>query len=115
MSNENPTLETTPETTTKFQQTKTKVAEFVKRNKKNIYLTAGSTASLVIGAVVLSALKKDDETDDHFALEFNDEGRALTVTDPDSGDRWHYAELEPAGETEEDETVSEEPITESTE
>lgn len=115
MSDEKTNLESTPETTTKFQQTKTKVAEFVKRNKKNIYLTAGSAASLVIGAVVLSTLKKDDESDDYFALEFTDEGSALTVTDPDSGDRWHYAELEPAGETEEVEIVSEEPITESTE
>ena len=115
MSNENPTLETTPETTTKFQQTKTKVAEFVKRNKKNIMLTAGSTASLVVGAVVLSALKKDDEPDTYLDFDFNDDASALTVTDPDSGASWHYAELEPAGETEELEIVSEEPITESTE
>ena len=115
MSNENPTLETTPETTTKFQQTKTKVAEFVKRNKKNIMLTAGSTASLVVGAVVLSALKKDDEPDTYLALEFSDDASTLTVTDPDSDDVWIYGELEPAGETEEDEIVSEEPITESTE
>ena len=115
MSNENPTLETTTETTTKFQQTKTKVAEFVKRNKKNLLLTAGSTASLVVGAVVLSALKKDDEPDTYLALEFNDDASVLTVTDPDSDDTWVYGELTPAGETEELEIVSEEPITESTE
>lgn len=115
MSNENINLETTPETTTKFQQTKTKVAEFVKRNKKNILLTAGSTASLVVGAVVLSALKKDDEPDAYLALEFNDDASALTVTDPTSGDAWFYGELTPAGETEEIEIVSEDPITESTE
>lgn len=115
MSNENINLETTPETTTRFQQAKTKVTEFVKRNKKSIMLTAGSTALLGLGAAVLSSLKEDDQTEPYLEFDFSNDAEELTVTDPTSGDTWHYAELEPAGETEEDETVSEEPITESTE
>ena len=105
-------------TTTRFQQAKTKVTEFVKRNKKSIMLTAGSTALLGLGAAVLSSLKEDDQTEPYLEFDFSNDAEELTVTDPTSGDTWHYAELDPTGDSNEDsdvEIVSEEPITESTE
>ena len=105
-------------TTTRFQQAKTKVTEFVKRNKKSIMLTAGSTALLGLGAAVLSSLKEDDQTEPYLEFDFSNDAEELTVTDPTSGDTWHYAELDSTGDSNEDsdvEIVSEETITESTE
>lgn len=110
----------TTTTTTRFQQTKTKVTEFVKRNKKTLLLTAGSTALLGLGAAVISSLKEDDQTEPYLEFDFSDDAEELTVTDPTSGDTWHYGELSESttGDSNEDsdvEIVSEETITESTE
>lgn len=106
-------------TTTKFKQTKSKVAEFVKRNKKSILLTAGSTAMLGLGAIVLSVTKKDDDSEPYLAFDFSDDASELTVTDPTSGDSWNYGELDEKGASDESSNVeinSEElTITESTE
>lgn len=113
-------FETTTPTTTRFQQTKTKVTEFVKRNKKTLLLTAGSTALLGLGAAVISSLKEDDQTEPYLEFDFSDDAEELTVTDPTSGDTWYYGELSESttGDSNEDsdvEIVSEETITESTE
>ena len=74
-------FKTTTTTTTRFQQTKTKVTEFVKRNKKTLLLTAGSTALLGLGAAVISSLKEDDQTEPYLEFDFSDDAEELTVTD----------------------------------
>ena len=115
MSEENIIIDITPETTTKFQQTKTKVAEFVKRNKKTILLTAGSTVMVGLGAAVLSTIKKDDDSEPYLTLDFSDDASELIVADPTSGDSWLYGELNSEDGSEDVIIDSEDSVTESTE
>lgn len=104
-------------TTTRFQQTKTKVTEFVKRNKTAIGVGFGLTALVGLGAVVRSITNDDDDDYTEFQLELNsenpDDDGLLLILDTD-GNQKLYAEVE-SGDSSDVTDESDDNVTESTE
>ena len=107
-------------TTTRFQQTKNKVSEFVKKHKTAIGFGFGATALIGAYAVVNSLTKTEEENDvDIFRLAVTSkdpEDHTMLVIDPD-GDSTLYAEVDSDGElvSNDDSDNSDDNVTESTE
>lgn len=117
MSNDNVTpIETENTTTTRFQQTKTKVTDFVKKHKTAIGVGFGMTAAIGIGAV-LKSLNKDDDDYTQFQLMLNsenpDQDDMLLMLDTD-GNQKLYSEVK-SDDDSDDVDDTEDNVTESTE
>ena len=107
---ENPSENIT--TTTRFQQTKAKVTEFVKKHKTAISVGAGTTALLGLAAIVRSVSQDDDgiETDGEFGIGLTDEEFLQLIED-------HNKAIDAAESDESSDVIetTEDTVTESTE
>lgn len=115
MSNDNVTLDSeNTTTTTRFQQTKTKVSEFIKKHKRTIGIAAGSTALIGLGAAVHALTRDEDDDTELFELSFSPDDHDADLAISVDGETTLYAELESDGDSIEiDETAD--TVTESTE